>query len=352
MEKDSAYYLDLITRYFSGEATPEEVTVMVDWIMADPANQKLFEEYQLTWTHIEKSMIASSADLDNDWNKINTRIRHIQQMNSLETEAAEQPFKTLPLEPERAPVRYNIYTYLRVAAVILLLLIPAWLIYRNFTGKGTERLVAGDSIVETILPDGTSVSLNAGSTLDYPARFTGGMREVTLNGEAYFDVVPDAAQPFIVSNGNVRIKVLGTAFNVNTKAVDDMMDVILTRGRVAVYFEDQPVLRVVLEPGEKAALSVTHQNIIKSVNPDENYMAWKTRKISFTDQSLEMVVATLNRVYHKSISIRPGELNNCRLTATFDHQSLESVLNVLKTTLDITINNIDTGIELSGKGCN
>jgi len=352
MEKNTTYYHNLISRYFAGEVTPDEVTVMVDWIMADPANQKLFEDYQLTWDHIEKSMINSSVDLDKDWNKISTRIRHIEQMKSIETDTDEHPYKVLPLDPERPPMRYNFYTYLRVAAVLLLLLIPAWLIYRNFIGQGTERIVAEHSIVETILPDGTSVSLNTGSTLDYPARFTDNRREVTLNGEAYFDVARNPSKPFVISNGNVRIKALGTAFNVNTKVVNDIMEVVLTRGKVAVYFQGRPGLRVILEPGEKAALSVNRQTIIKSVNPDENYLACKTRKINFSNQALDGVVATLNRVYHTNIYIRTGELNNCRLTATFDHQSLESVLTVLKTTLDITIYNNDSGIELSGKVCN
>jgi len=352
MEKISTYYLDLITRYFAGEITADEVTIMVDWIMADPANQKLFEDYQLTWDHIEKSRIESSVDLEKDLNKVNTRIRHMEQMKLLADKAADHSYKVLPLDPERPPVRYNFYPYLRIAAVFLLLLIPAWLIYRNFIGPGTERIIAEHSIVETILPDGTSVALNAGSTLEYPTHFVGNQREVTLNGEGYFDVAHNASKPFVISNRNVRIKALGTAFNVNTRVTDDMMEVVLTRGKVAVYFQDQPGLRVILEPGEKAALSFTHQNIIKSINTDENYMAWKTRNITFSNQALDVVVATLNRIYHTNISIRTGELTNCRLTATFNHQSLESVLNVLKTTLDITVNNNASGIELSGKGCN
>lgn len=352
MEKSSTYYSDLITRYFAGEATPEEVTVLVDWVMADPSNQKLFEDCRQTWDHIEKSRIESSVDLDRDWNKLSTRIRHIEQMKSLQTQTSKHSFKVLPLDSERPSVRYNFYPYLKVAAILLLLLIPAWLIYRNFIAPGTERLVADHSVVEAMLPDGTSVALNAGSTLDYPTHFVNNQREVNLNGEAYFDVAHNVTKPFVISNGNVRIKALGTAFNVNTRINNDMMEIVLTRGRVAVYFQDQPVLRVILEPGEKAALSVTSRNIIKSVNPDENYMAWKTRRINFSDQPLDVVVATLTRVYHTDISVRIGELNNCRLTATFDHQSLESVLNVLKTTLDITINNNASGIELSGKGCN
>ncbi|MEI6456234.1 MAG: FecR domain-containing protein [bacterium] len=354
MEKNETYFNDLIIRYFAGEATSEEITDLSSWVMADAANQKLFDDYRKTWEVIEKDKLSGSLVIDKDWNLVGKLIRQREQINDLEgrSESGEETYKILPMDPERPSRRYNLLPIFRVAAIMLILLIPAWLIYRNFIAPANEHLAAGHAVVETLLPDGTLVSLNAGSTLDYPVRFVDGQRDVTLDGEAYFDVAHNASKPFVISNGPVRIKALGTAFNVNTKLTDDQMEMVLTRGRVAVYFENQPGIKVILEPGEKAALSVSRQTIIKSENPDENYMAWKTRRITFSNQPLETVVATLSNVYHTEIRIRPGELRNCRLTATFDHQSLESVLHVLSTTLELSVSNIGSEIELSGKECN
>ncbi len=354
MEKNETYCNDLITRYFSGEAAPEEIALLGDWVMADPLNQRLFEDYRKTWEAIERDRIGKYTDVGKDLTIVTRMIRQREQISELEGRSADgdNGYRILPIDPERPLQRYNFMPFFRVAVILLLLLVPAWLIYRNFISPDSEHLTAGLTVVESVLPDGTAVSLNAGSSLDYPAHFVDHERNVTLQGEGYFDVAHNVTKPFVISNGQVRIKALGTAFNVNTRVTGDMMEVILTRGRVAVWFEDNPGIRVILEPGEKAALSVTHKTIFKSVNPDENYMSWKTRRINFSNQPIGNVVATLNNVYQSNIFIKPGNLKNCRLTATFDHQSLESVLHVLTTTLELTVSNNGKEIELSGKECN
>jgi ferric-dicitrate binding protein FerR (iron transport regulator) len=354
MKRDHKYYNDLIIRYFVGEADPEEIHSLGEWVGKDPSNRKLFDDSRKSWELIERDRLMRSMDIEQELNVVDRLIRQRQQIGELEWRSASgaDDFKILPIDPERPVRRFNLMPLLRIAAILLVLLVPAWLIYRNFIEPVNERLTAGNSVVESVLPDGTVVSLNSGSALDYPAHFVKPLREVTLDGEGYFDVAHDASKPFVIANGSVRIKALGTAFNVNTRVTGDMMEVVLTRGRVAVYFDNRPELRVILEPGEKASLSVSRNTIIKSFNPDENYMSWKTRRINFSNQPLETVVATLNNVYHSNITVKPGNLQNCRLTATFDHQSLEAVLHVLTTTLELTARNNGSGIELSGKECN
>jgi transmembrane sensor len=205
--------------------------------------------------------------------------------------------------------------------------------------------------MEQLLPDGSVVSLHAGSQIKYPEKFTSNTRKVELKGEAYFKVAHDKTKPFIVSSGDARVEVLGTQFNVNTKTSAGTMEVVLTNGKVSVYFNENPKENVMLAPGEKAVLSAGQKQISKSANTDPNYMAWKTRVIVFDNVTLAEVANTLQNVYQTSVSLADPALSGCRVTASFNDQSLESVLEVLKVTLDLQVNQNGKMLEISGNGC-
>ena len=77
MENNSTYYLDLIIRYFAGEASSDEILILSEWLKSNIENQKLFEEYQNTWNAVEEDKINSSINIDNEWNKINFLLSNI-----------------------------------------------------------------------------------------------------------------------------------------------------------------------------------------------------------------------------------------------------------------------------------
>jgi transmembrane sensor len=172
-----------------------------------------------------------------------------------------------------------------------------------------------------------------------------------LKGEAYFQVTHDNKKPFIVSSGTARIEVLGTQFNVNTKTSTGTMEVVLTTGKVSVYYKAKPEHNVLLVPGEKAVLLADKEQISKSANTDPNYMAWKTRVLEFDNETLAEVVNTLQNVYQTPVKLADPALAECRVTASFNDQSLESVLQVIKETLDLQVKKNGKTIELSGKSC-
>jgi ferric-dicitrate binding protein FerR (iron transport regulator) len=175
---------------------------------------------------------------------------------------------------------------------------------------------------------------------------------VTLQGEAWFEVAHDKSKPFIVAAENVRIRVVGTSFFVNAKTGNDAKEVILASGIVQVYYDDKPEKSAMLLPGDKAELITGGYEIVKTTNRDVNYLAWKTKRLVFTNTPMNEVVALLTRVYNTNVRLSGAGLSDCTITATFDNQSLESVLNVLKATLDLQVRNSGAGIELSGHGCN
>ena len=155
----------------------------------------------------------------------------------------------------------------------------------------------GSKVVSMVLADGTKVWLNAGSSLIYPVSFIGNKREVSITGEAYFEVAHDASKPFVVSNGSVNIRVLGTHFNVNAFQ-DDGNDIKITllEGSVKINNDNATGL---LKPGQQAV--VTNEiKIVTNVDMDL-VMAWKNGYFQFDNASLQDVLNEVSRWYDVNI---------------------------------------------------
>ncbi|HTX88401.1 MAG TPA: FecR domain-containing protein, partial [Bacteroidales bacterium] len=166
-----------------------------------------------------------------------------------------------------------------------------------------------------------------------------------------FEVKHDVSKPFVISSGNVNVEVLGTTFYVNTERADGKLEVILNSGKVAVYFSETPGNRVILTPGEKAEVSRDTRKIEKDVNDDPNWLSWKTGRLVFNNTPLGEIAQDLMRVYPVKIELTSPGISRCLVTATFENQSLESVLNVLKATLNVKITISGTTIMISGDAC-
>jgi transmembrane sensor len=338
MEAEQTYFIDLVARYFSGELTEEEIRILSGLVAASAENKKLFEDYSKTWQLIEQETIEKSVDTDNEWSQFITPLKE----RSLTEVEADFINKT--------PVRnMNFVRFARIAAVFIVLVLSSIWLYSYLNKPQEKILMASDNTIEATLPDGTHVTLNNGSTINYPSKFSKDKRKISLQGEAYFDVAHDAAQPFVITSGNVCIEVLGTSFYVNTDGANGNIEVILTTGKVAVYYADKPDQKVILSPGERVEFPKEEADFSKTVNTDENYMAWKTKKIVFSDQTLNQIVAQLNKVYHTNISISQPNIGDCRMTATFDNQELDAVLHVIKATLDVEIHKKGNTFVISGK---
>jgi len=342
MNDNLTYYTDLISRYFTGEATPAEILLISGWVKEDVENRRLFAEYQKSWLATEKSMLDSKLDVDEEWGKLVSRIP---------IASGEAEREVIPLRVVRKSPAIGIRNLWKVAAAIVILAVSAAVIFYYFSKPSMVTLTADNRNIEEVLPDGSVITLNVGSTIEYPEKFTGHTRDVKLTGEAYFNVTHDKTKPFIVAGENARVEVLGTTFNVNTNAGKESMSVILTSGKVSLYYKNHSSECVILMPGEMAEISKTEQRITKAANIDPNYMAWKTGKLVFDDMDLGTVIATLNHIYHADIKFANGEIRNCRITATFDRQPLTSVLKVLKGTLDLQVVEKGKSVELSGKPC-
>ena len=329
-------YMELMARYFAGETTPEEVVQLSVWVEADESNKALFREYQKAWQLANDQLLEESIDIDEEWARMETLLPD------------EEEKKVISISPAMQGVRWAT----RIAAILLIAIVPLYFLYQYFDQPDMLAVSSENQVMETVLPDGTVVNLNRNSSIQYPEEFDGKFREISFIGEALFSVAHDRTKPFIIATNGIRVKVLGTTFNINTRKPGDETEVVLVEGSVKVYYKDHEKEAVKLLPGEKAMVRESEKTIVVHLNENPNFMAWKTRLMIFRDEPLDKVVETINHVYGANLVLADEELATCRLSATFDRQPLPSVMQVIASTLELEIQSTPEQTILSGAPCN
>lgn len=209
----------------------------------------------------------------------------------------------------------------------------------------TERSTGAGRTLQVQLEDGTTIWLNAGSKLRYPAAFAADRREVFIEGEAYLEVGQDAKRPFLVHTGNVITQVLGTSFNVTAYPEDKQVEVTVLTGKVSLA-------NTPLSPGQQAACSQDGKMIAfrENINAGET-IRWKEHKMIYNGKRLSQVAASLERWY--GIEIRPDvHLAGCTISADFTGEPVESVMAVLAQLVNGKVVRNAGGYTITGEGCN
>ncbi|HLT75030.1 MAG TPA: FecR domain-containing protein [Ohtaekwangia sp.] len=201
------------------------------------------------------------------------------------------------------------------------------------------------------LPDGSTVILNAGSTLDYPPSFNDqSTREVKLVGEGYFDIRHDPAKPFIVHTGTLRTTVLGTAFNIRAYAADNDITVTVTRGKVRVSDEEKEI--GILTPDQQITFNGKNKKSEQQQVNSKSAVAWAENDIFFNEITVGEAVKRLEERFGVSILFENTGLRECRFTATFVHnEDLNQILEVICEFNNASFTRRDGAIVIKGEGC-
>jgi transmembrane sensor len=230
-------------------------------------------------------------------------------------------------------------TWLRVAAVLLVVVAALTFIYFQASDQSKSLLYAKAEQLQIsnapgvrsqhILPDGSTVFLNAGSTLEYPETFAKDARVVNLNGEAFFEVVHKPASPFKVLTENFSVEVLGTRFNVNNRL--DSPKVALVDGKVRLKSISSEA-SLELKPSEMAVYDREEQTFF-STSFDYKYVTgWKDGYLVFRESSLDEVLEKLYAWYGIEIVVeQKNKASDWSYTASFRQESLENVLKNMRT---------------------
>ncbi|MCB2409516.1 FecR family protein [Hymenobacter lucidus] len=356
---------DLLAKHLAGEAMPEELEQLRNWITADPKRLGLLTDATRAWERTGAAPVAelfSEADVEAAWQRFRPKMTGAKpaaprmQISRPEPDLVEAAGATeanvIPLRPRPLPM------LLRIAATILLLIgaVYAFQSYRRellpvppvvASAGAQKRLVA--------LPDGSKVWLNRHSTLEYAADFSAGPREVQLTGEAFFDVQKDPEHPFTVLSAESRTRVLGTSFNVRAYPAEDSVEVSVVTGKVAFASRRSHQDSVLLLPGQRGVLVGVDQDkkpVRQTATADANFRAWQTDELVFDNASLSHVIRTLRTTFGTNILVADKALLKCRFTGTFRQPNPAQVLQVVSVATNATLaGDAVNGYILGGQGC-
>jgi transmembrane sensor len=202
------------------------------------------------------------------------------------------------------------------------------------------------------LPDGSTILLNENSSIEYNQnKFDDKTREVTLVGEAYFDINRNEKKPFIVHTGKVQTKVLGTAFNINAYNNSNKIEVTVTRGKVQVG--DLEKVYGIITPNQqikvnKATLGYQQKNVNA-----ETVVEWKSKYLILDNINMEEAIALISQKYKVAITLSNDKIKNCRITASFlNDEDLDHILKVICSVIETEYHyTTNDAVTLSGNGC-
>jgi len=331
MKKKSKHIIDwrIIAKYLANETNKKEDEEIKEWINVSSENESYFNEIKNIWNKTQEIK---------DYEKINIDL-------AKKTVKQKIDAKIIELKPgNKTGQKRNklIIDLLKIAAVFVFG-IGIWYTYNQISEPQTQTIASNqEKNTEVRLPDGTIVNLNKNSTLKYPEKFIDNKREISLNGEAFFNVIKNKNKPFIINANGVKIQVLGTSFNVNAYDNSKQVEVIVKSGKVQLSEKNKETNYIVLNAGYKGTFAKENKQLIKTVNANINYLAWKTGILKFQNTKLLEVTKTLEKHYNINVLIKDSKLKDLKLTAKFDNKPLNSVIEILKITFD--------NIEINKKG--
>lgn len=339
----------LIAKKLNGEATAEELQEL-DPLLADPDNDISVDALTELWQRTSTPAQQDSTELDEKWDRFNARLDIIDAAENIAGDTASTT------KPGNGVIKQIIKYTAYAASVILVGSMVYWKLSAANTDPGITSVVApANGASKILLPDGSSVWLNAGSKISYRNNSQSQCREVTLSGEAYFDVVKDTAHPFTVETPSFKIKVLGTAFNVRSYIHDQQAEATLVRGKIELTLTKDPEKKYFLKPSERFRINspkATRQNrdakllldqgsyssiVLSKVEehtiqglPSETL--WMKNKIDFDGTGLEEIALMMEHKYNVAFVFKNEEAKRLKFTGTFKNEAIDLAMKELQQT--------------------
>lgn len=191
-----------------------------------------------------------------------------------------------------------------------------------------------------VLSDGTKVWLNAGSQLVYPAFFSNDTREVSLVGEAFFDVTKNPEKPFIVKASDVNVQVLGTRFDISAYPEDKIIQTVLEEGKINLKYEENGLFKrdhtLSMTPNQMVEFDRSSRETASSIVNVSKYVSWKEGMLEFEKVNLNKALKQIERFYNVNITLGSEQIGEFKLSGKLDlKNTAEDVLNVIKLTLPV-----------------
>lgn len=301
---------ELLISYLLQEVSAEQAQEITEWRVADAANEQRFNQFKLIWDSSKNFKADPDIDAQASLQKVKQR-------------ATQAKVIFLP----------NHLLWFKIAAAVIFIAGGSWLFYSQFMSRQlqfeTQEIVKTDT-----LSDGSSITLNKYALLDYPKKFSGNQRHVTLvKGEAFFNITPNKTKPFIITAQNTTIRVVGTSFNVKNK--NGSVEVIVETGIVQISINKA---MIALKPGEMAHINLNTAKITTIKTPDSLYNYYRSKEFVAKSIPLARLIRVLNDAYNSNVIIDKTVPKDLTITAIFKtDMSLDEVLYLISQALKIRV---------------
>lgn len=307
---------NIIENYLAGEATEDEIKQLFEWVEADSGNRDILIQYKKAF-----ALLASGDENTSEaWTQFilpHLKVRETRQL---------------------------FYRISQIAALFVFVFGLGMLVYHMFLvpsresplySAGIQVDVPLGQMANITLPDGTTVMLNSGTSLEYGNSFELGQREVSLKGEAFFKVAADPDHPFIVNTTTLGFKVYGTSFNIEAYPGDTKISTTLVTGSLGVLGKGGDELTQ-LSPGENFFFDRQNNKMVKSKVNTGMYTSWRDGIIIFRNEKLKDIAKKMERWYNLEIVIQREALaEESYYGSIMRNKPVDQILEVLKLTSSI-----------------
>lgn len=298
----------IIGRYLTGKESEDDRRQLKDWLDEDTAHQALFREIN------NEKNISSAIESYDSFNEDNAWKKYTQ---------------LISLASYR-----KIITRWQIAAVFFFLVGCAGVIAyltdsissRSFTTVSTNK---GQNSKVT-LPDGSVVWVSSGTTLSYNTNFGEKERSIKLSGQAFFEIAKNKKKPLIVACNELKIKVLGTKFDVSAYPDDHSINVVLESGSVELSLANNKSFKQMLSPGEMARFDIMRKELVVSRDVNYKFTSWKDGVLIFRNDSMDEVLKKLGRWYNIDIQVDNPKINQLIFNATIVNENVEDIFDLIK----------------------
>lgn len=315
---DNESAIELIIDEFESNLSEEGKIELQRWVQADPENQKLYKEFYNLHNTLDILAVYKGLDPDSSWENLEKKLDGI-------SPAVQAPVVS---------ITRNLRVWWLSAAAVLFCTIGI-VAYQLAGVPDTTLLTLANQHQQFSLPDGSSVAMKGNTVIKYNENQFKRSRGLTLlQGEAFFDVVHNAARTFHIELGNLRVTDIGTSFVIKRSESETV--VMVSSGKVA--FEDlSNNTQVILSAGEKGVFTKNGKTISTASISDVNYKSWVDKKLSFRNSPLSEVLKDLEETYGSKVTLRDETLKKRVLTATLNYQTIDSALIVIATSLQLKV---------------
>jgi ferric-dicitrate binding protein FerR (iron transport regulator) len=343
-----------IARYLDNSCTANDEIIIEEWLNSAKENKQTFDVVKRIWASAALNKKERMKDFlpEEDWKRVSIEIRKIEEIRKKE--------RIRRFSAIRKRQKY-LSTILKAAALIVVAFTSGWLTLQYAPQPSDQAFLPVLNEISTgagekaniQLGDGTKVFLSAETELSFPESFRNNSREVSLSGQAFFDVIPDENRPFVINTQNGVIKVLGTAFDVRSYVDESSVDIMVTEGVVEISHVEVPQNKLVINRGYKGTISLLDNSLsVEWVDDPEQYTGWKEGRLIFKEQPLSQVFRQIERWYDVSVTVDENSesILNKKFSANLKTRSVTDVMNVIEVTMDISFTIEEDQITVYSKG--